>query len=387
MSEPKIALVHDYLIQNGGAERVLKAVHDLFPTSTVFTSSFEKNNFPEEFQNWDIKTSGIQKLPLFNFLSKHYTLLYPMLFESFDLREFDIVISSWSAWSKSVLTNPRQLHVSYCHTPPRFLYKYATETSRRDAWYYKPFVSFVDLCLRIWDYHSAQRPDFLIANSQTVQKRIKKFYGRESTVIFPPVRTQRELVLSEKSSKFDTNYYLMVTRLAAYKNVDLAIKAFNYLGLPLRIVGTGKEETYLKSLVKADIAFMGRVDDREQAILFQNCKGLISPISDEDFGIVPIEALSFGKPVLSHRSGGITETIEEGKTGMFFDNLTEGGLIKAVSEFDSSVNAGVFDSRYLKESAKKYDEAIFKTKFWDFVFEKWEEKMKSGPCVLESSHA
>ncbi|OGC50764.1 hypothetical protein A2716_01880 [candidate division WWE3 bacterium RIFCSPHIGHO2_01_FULL_40_23] len=377
MNGPSVALVHDYLIQNGGAERVLEAIHELFPDSVVFTSVFEKNSFPDYYSTWNIQTSGVSNLPFFNVLSKQYTFLYPAVFEAFDLSGFDIIISSWSAWSKAVLTKPNQLHISYCHTPPRFLYKYKGETSKRDAWYYKPFVSFIDNYLRIWDYSASQRPDFLISNSETVRKRIKKFYKRDSSVIYPPVKLKNRVVLTQRPNLVDTNYYLVVSRLAAYKNIDIAIAAFNFLGLPLRIVGTGKEEERLKKINKGNVAFLGRVNDNDLAFLYQNCKGVINPVTDEDFGIVPLEALSYGKPVLAHKSGGHLETIEDGKTGMLFEDLSIQGVIKAVKAFDDVVNANNFESEYLKKSVEKYDESVFKERFRSLVYEKWEEKVQT----------
>ncbi|MBI4091145.1 glycosyltransferase [candidate division WWE3 bacterium] len=374
MKEPKIALVHDYLAEYGGAERTLTAIHDVFPNSAVFTSAFEPKNFPDEFKGWDIRVSQAQKLPFLNKLTKHYTFFYPVFFEGFDLSEFDIVISSWSIFSKAVITNPNQIHISYCHTPPRFLYKYRTETNRRNLRIYKPFLSYLDSFLRVWDYFSAQRPNYIIANSKNVQRRIKKFYGLESGVLNPPLNLGRPLVLPQGQANFDTSYFLIVSRLSAYKNIDLAIEAFNYMDLPLRIVGTGKEESRLKKLSKGNIAFLGKVPDRELSVLYQNCKGVINPVSDEDWGIVPLEAMSHGKPVLAHKSGGHLETIEPEKTGLLFENLSVEGLIEAVQKFDTAIRASLFDSNYLKQSVQKYDESIFKTKLRDFVDKKWEER-------------
>ncbi len=382
MPEPKVAIVNDYLIQNGGAERTLEAIHDIFPNSVVYTSSFEPKFFPESFKRWDIRTTSIQNIPFSNVLMKQYTPLYPVAFEQLKLSEYDIVISSWSAWSKAVLTTPKQLHISYCHTPPRFLYKYVGESSKRDAWYYRPVVPFLDSILRIWDYKSAQRPNYLIANSKNVKERIRKFYRRDSEIIYPPLKLQKELILPAGSHKFDRNYYLIVSRLAAYKNIDLAIEAFNYLELPLRIVGSGKEEGNLKKMIRGNIALMGRVDDRELGILYQNCKGMIFPVIDEDFGISPVEALSHGKPVLAHRSGGPLETIEDGKTGMFFEKLTVEGLVEAVQKFDLAILANSFDPACLKASVQKFEESIFKKRFYEFVMQKWEEKETSVESLV-----
>ncbi|MEK7595620.1 MAG: glycosyltransferase [Patescibacteria group bacterium] len=369
----RVAIIHDYLTEFGGAERTLKTIHDLFPNSTVFTSSYDEKAIPE-FKDWKIITTAAKDLPSFKSLSKQYTFLYPFLFEAFDLKDFDIVISSWSAWSKCVITSHKQLHISYCHTPPRFLYKYSGESQKRNSWYYKPFVAYIDMYLRVWDFFSAKRPDYIIANSQTVAKRIKKFYKIDAPVINPPVRTTVELVLPEGASRFDTNYFLIVSRLVPYKNIDVVIEAFNNLSYPLRIVGTGKEEARLKKLAKRDFAFLGKIDERELALMYQNCKGVIFPVKDEDFGIVPIEAMAHGKPVLAHRSGGVLDTIEDGKTGMFFEGDKVEDLIEAIKNFDGAIYGQQFDLNYIKNSAKKYDEAIFRNKFKTFISEKWAAK-------------
>lgn len=378
MQEAKIAIIHDYMTAFGGAERVLKAIHDIFPYSTVFTSSFDPTAFPEEVSKWDIKTTGIDKLPLFSKLSKHYTFLYPIYFEGFDLSEYDIIISSSTAWSKAVITKPHQLHICYCHTPPRFLYKYSGESAKRDKWYYKPVVSYIDNTLRVWDYISAQRPNYTIANSQTVADRIKKFYKREpDSVIYPPVKTEYDVVLAKEGAhRIENDYFLMVSRLSAYKNVHLVIEAFNRMATPLRIIGTGKEEAKLKKFARMDIAFLGKVSERDLNILYQNCRGLIFPVEDEDFGIAPVEAMAHGKPVLAHRSGGPLEYIEEHKTGLFFDTLSVEGITEAVNKFDAAITANVFDPLYIKQASKRFDEKLFSEQLRSFVFEKWNEFIK-----------
>ncbi len=373
MQEAKIAIIHDYMTAFGGAERVLKAIHDLFPKAVVFTSSYDPESMPEEFKTWEIRTTGVDKLPLFSSLSKHYTALYPVYFENFDLSEFDIIISSSTAWSKAVITKPHQLHICYCHTPARFLYKYSGESNKRNTWYYKPFVGFIDNILRTWDFASAQRPNFIVANSNTVADRIRKFYRREpDAVIYPPVKTEYDVVLPQEGAhRIENNYFLMVSRLSAYKNVHLVIEAFNRMKTPLRIVGAGKEIEHLKKIARMDIAFLGKVSERELNILYQNSKGLIFPVQDEDFGISPVEAMAHGKPVLSHKSGGPTEYIEEGKTGMFFDDISVEGIINAVDKFDAAITANTYDSGYIKQAAKRFDEKVFAENFRKFVEEKW----------------
>ena len=372
--EPKVALVIDYLSEYGGAERVLETLHSMYPTATVFTSTYDAEALPPELKSWTIKTLNVEKLPLYSKLAKHYTFLYPVLFESLDLSEFDIVISSSTSWAKSVITKPKQLHVCYLHTPPRFLYKYSSESSKRDKWYYKPFLLYVDHFLRYWDFIAAQRPDFIVANSQEVARRIKKFYRRDSTVIYPPVNVNRELIITEGSHRFGQDYFICVSRLARYKNIHLLIEAFNNLDLPLRIIGSGKDEAFLKKLIRRDIALIGKASEKDLNLMLQKAKAFVFPVRDEDFGIAPIEAMSYGKPVLAHRSGGPLETIEEGKTGMFFDDLSVEGIVKAVANFNTMINASTFDSMYIKNSVQKYDERNFRESFKSFVDSKWQEK-------------
>lgn len=372
MRNYRVALVHDYLIEFGGAERTLEAIHSIFPYSTVFTSFYDKEAMPASFGDWQIKNILPDSLPFFKKLSKQYTFLFPLFFEALDLRDFDIVISTWSAWSKAVITSPKQLHISYCHTPPRFLYKYTGESEKRNTWYYKPFVAYLDSFLRVWDYYSSKRPNFMIANSQNVMHRVQKFYGITPEIIYPPVKSTIELILPSASARFDKDYYLIVSRLVPYKNIDVVILAFSNLGLPLRIVGSGKDEQRLKKLAKGNIAFMGHIDERDLSLMYQNCKGVVFPVKDEDFGITPLEALSHGKPVLAHKSGGVLETLEDGKTGMFFEDLSVEGVIAAVRKFESAIYANQFDATAIKATAVRFDEHVFKDKFLSFVKSKCE---------------
>lgn len=370
VKEPKVAIIQDYMHEMGGALRVVEAMHEIFPNSTVYTATYKKG-VVEDDENWDVRQLNIQNFPLFSKLSKQFTPLYPILFESINLTEYDIIISSSSSWAKGVITTPNQLHVCYCHTPGRFLYHYSTESHKRNAWYYKPFVMFIDSLLRIWDFASAQRPDFFIANSKEVQKRISKFYRRASVVIYPPVNVSGRLVLNEKMSKFETGYYLTVSRLSKYKNIDLIIKAFNNTGFTLRVVGNGEELENLKKSAKGNIGFFENVPDSELPTFYQNCKGFIFATEDEDFGIVPVEALSYGKPVLTHNSGGPKEYVTNGVNGLFFNKLEERELTEKLIEFDKSIENKTFDSEKIKEDVQKFNKERFKEEFRNFVSEKW----------------
>ena len=358
-SDLKVAIIHDQLTQYGGAERTLEQLLDIFPEADIFTGYSKPINISEKILKQKI-ISGLGGKPIwvqkvFNYMS----FLMPFVFEAFDLRNYDVIISEGTAWPKGVLTTPEQLHISYVYTPPRFLYGYATEGQKRDNWLYKPFLVIIDHLLRLWDFSAAQRPDYILSISQEVAKRVKKFYRRESTIIYPPVDVN-EVASSppyprasqadpygsrqqpQDSKMASEEYYLCISRLAAYKNVDLLINAFNKTHLKLIIAGTGKEEAKLKSLAKANITMLGFVTDAQKNELLENCKGFIFPTNLEDFGITVVEALAHGKPVLSHKSGGPLEIIDESVTGMFFNELDADNLAEQIVEFDKNIDAGLY---------------------------------------------
>jgi len=374
-----VALIHDYLVQYGGAEKTLEAIIELFPDAPIYTSVYKPENFSRALNSKEIITpkafgSVFRNLPA---LSKYLTFLNPLVFESFDLSGYDIIISDSSSYAKGVLTKPDQLHISYIHTPPRFLYKYSVENTKRNRWYFYPFVLIIDHFLRMWDFSAAQRPDYLVANSKEIQGRIKKFYKRNSTVINPPVEL---ITSSEKSGDAVSGkkFYLAAGRLVAYKNFDLVIKAFNKLpDLTLYVIGTGSEESKLKTLASDNIIFLGRVSDEEKHKMMGDCLGLVNAVEDEDFGIVPVEVLSHGRPVLVHKSAGHLETVIDGKTGMFFDNLSVERLVEKVRKFDKKIKDGGFNPREIKASTTRFfSKDNFKHNFYEFVMHKWKKHVQ-----------
>ena len=368
MDIPRVALIHDYLVQYGGAEKTLEIMSDIFPEAEIFTGIYKPDLLSKKLNSKKIISPGT------SFLSKwpkYFTFLMPLYFENFDLRNYDLIISSGNAWAKGVLTKPTQLHISYVHTPPRFLYKYSVESTNRNNWYYKPFVSFIDTSLRVWDYISAQRPDYLLTNSRETSKRIQKFYRREATVIYPPVDVETKSIV--ESDNLKAPYYLAAGRLAAYKNFDLIIQAFNLLGLPLEVIGTGKEESKLKKMAKDNIKFLGQTSDEVKFQKMNECLGLIFPVEEEDFGIVPIEAMSQGKPVLAHRSGGVLETLRDGIDGMFFDKVTLEEFVSKMKEFDENIKKSVYNSNSIRDHVQKYSVNRFKKEFEAFVSNKWDQ--------------
>jgi len=368
-----VALIHDYLVQYGGAEKTLEAISELFPKAPIYTSVYKPENFSDAINSKEVitpKTFGsiFKSIPA---LSKYFTFLNPLVFESFDLSEYDIIISDSSSYAKGVLTKPDQLHISYIHTPPRFLYKYSVENTKRNRWYFYPFVLVIDHFLRMWDFSAAQRPNYLVANSKEIQGRIKKFYKRDSVVINPPVELTSG---SEKSGDAVSGkkFYLVAGRLVAYKNFDLVIKAFNKLpNLTLHVIGSGSEESKLKALASDNVVFLGRVSDKEKHKIMGEYLGLINAVKDEDFGIVPLEVLSHGCPALVHASAGHLETVIDGKTGMYFENLGVDSLVDKIKKFDKKIKEGGFDTQEMKASTTRFSKENFKNKFSEFVMEKW----------------
>src|SRR4030042_2951622 len=295
--QPKIAIVHDYFNQYGGAERVVEALHEIWPNAPVYVSVYEKElmeKFGFDPNGWDIKTTFLQKLPLRYTLNKHYFFLYPLAFTSLDLKGFDVIISSSSYAAKFARKQKGAIHICYLHTPPRFLWGYDTELTRYYARgfdkYLNPIYQFlvppIKRILRNLDYKAAQKVDYFIANSREVRGRIKKHYDRDSVLIYPPVDTARfsEQRLGSSNQK-DKDFFLVISRLGGYKKVDIVVEAFNKLGLPLRIIGDGPQYAYLKKIAKNNIDLMGRVSDEKVATLLGSCTALIFP-THEDFGIV-----------------------------------------------------------------------------------------------------
>lgn len=372
MQKPRVALIHDYLVQHGGAEKTLEAIAELFPDAPIYTGLYKKDNFSEVINS---KKIIYPKNKLLSMFSKYLTFLMPLIFENFDLREYDIVLSDSSAWAKGVLTSPEQLHISYIHTPPRFLYKYSVESTKRNKWYFKLPVAVIDSFLRVWDYKAAHRPDVLLANSNEVKKRIKKFYNLDSTVLYPPVEIEYKEV--DKSLIPYSDYFITAGRVVAYKNVDLVIKTFNKLGKNLVVVGAGPELNRLKEMAGENIFFTGKSNDEEKLNLIQHAIGLINAVDNEDFGIVPIEAMSQGTPVLAYKSGGHLETIKENENGLFFDELTEESLAKKVLEFEQKVKDGHFDKEKIKLSTVKFSRERFQKEYYDFVMEKWNQHLSN----------
>ncbi|MFH1546328.1 MAG: glycosyltransferase [Patescibacteria group bacterium] len=367
-SKFKVALVHDWLTDFGGAERVLLAFHELFPDAPIFTTFFRPENLPM-FADADIRTSYLQKIP---FARKHHRLFFPMMpaaVESWDFGEFDLVISdSSSGCAKGIVTKPETLHICYCHNPNRALWDGAHEYLRLHEKNFnflaRKMIPRQLMKMRIWDRVAADRVDYFLANSEFVAKRIQKYYQREATVIHPPVET-KQFVPSEKKP---ANYFLAVGRLIPYKRFDLAIQAANVLGVKLRIVGIGPEEKRLRAMAGPTVTFFGKVSEETLRRMYSECRALIFP-QVEDFGLTAVEVQASGRPVIAFHGGGALETIRQNQTGIFFNQQTVSSLADAMQR--------AIRKRWVKKSivknAERFDTDKFKKRILEFVEEKLEE--------------
>ncbi|MFP4460266.1 MAG: glycosyltransferase [Candidatus Zixiibacteriota bacterium] len=361
----KVAFVHEYLNQYGGAEIVLRHMHDLYPDAPVYTLIYNPKKLPADINKWDIRPVGWSKyLPFKNKLFRNYALIYPTMVEQIDLREYDLVLSSSYIWARGVITPSRCLHITYCHTPTRqsweLYFDYKESYSR---FIRKVIYPFAFNYLRMWDKLAADRVDEYIANSANVKQRIKKYYRRDSEIIYPPVESEKYTL---STSYHD--YYICLSRLVPYKRIDLAVEAFNRLGKKLVVVGTGNEINHLKHIAKNNIEFTGFVSSSEKDKLLSKAKALIFP-GEEDFGIVPVEAQLSGKPVIGFGKAGILETVEENKTGIHFNEQTVDSIIDAVERFEQKIDD--FDPYAIRDFAMQFDKNIFIDKMKNFIDRKY----------------
>lgn len=355
----KLALVHDYLIQYGGAERVLQAFHDIWPDAPTYALLHDPKRFDGIFNKQEIRTSPLQGIP---FSKRHYKWLMPFMptaTERYDLSEFDIVLSSTSAFAKGIITRPETLHICYCHTPTRYLWSdthsYISEQGL--PWPIKNLMPLVLSSIRSWDRMAADRVDYFVANSDTVRRRIRKYYRHDSTVIHPPVDTFRYRI----ADNID-DYYVAGGRLVAYKRFDIVVRAFNKLGIPLKIFGEGPELDYLRKMAAKNIEFVGRISEAEKCELYSHGIAYLHP-QEEDFGITPIEAMAAGRPVIAYSKGGALETVIDGVTGTLIHEQSWEELANAVIRFEPEK----YDPETIRHHAQQYDIEEFKRKMKDLV--------------------
>jgi glycosyltransferase involved in cell wall biosynthesis len=324
-----VALVHDWLNQLGGAEDVLVALHNLYPRAPIYTSIYDRRGMPREWLGWDIRSSWMDRLPNVHRMHQPYMPLYALTFARTRIpAAYDLVVSNKSAFCLGVKTAPGTRHICYCLTPTRFIFDFDAYAAReRIPGATRIVLRALNCALRRWERDAAQRVTEFIAISREVRERIKRCYGRDATIIYPPVQVSQFAV-----SRQDDGYFLIVSRLLPYKRIDLAIEACNQLGLPLVIAGDGRDRDRLARLAGPTVTLLGRVDNDRRLQLLSGCRAFIFP-GLEDFGIAPIEAMACGKPVIAYAGGGSLDTVIDGRTGLLFCEPTAGSLAQAIQRF------------------------------------------------------
>lgn len=349
----RVAIVHDWLNQIGGAEQVLEAMVELFPGAPIYTSIYWPERMPRAYRGWDIRTTWMDHLPGIYRHHQPYLLLYPLAFGGLNLSGYDLVLSNKSAFCLGVRTAPGTRHLCYCLTPTRFVWNFDSYVQREQVnglaqHVIRPFLSR----LQRWERAAADRIESFVAISREVQARIRQVYGRESTIIHPPVNVA-DFAAVPRDEQGD--YFLIVSRLIPYKRIDLAIEALNRLDLPLWIAGEGRDRSNLEALAGDKVRFLGRVPDAELPGLMAHCRAFLFP-GLEDFGIAPVQAMAAGRPVIAYAGGGALDYVIEGETGIFFQQQMAESLAEAVERFDDQA----FDPARIRAHAERFDAGLFK---------------------------
>ena len=371
----KIAVIHYWLVSIRGGENVLECIFKAFPDADLFCHVIDRDKVGDVIGSRNIKTSFISNLPFSKRFYKKYLPLMPIALEQFDMRDYDLVISSESGPAKGVITKPGTVHICYCHTPMRYIwdmYKFYYEEA---DFLSKLAMPLLTQYLRTWDVVSSNSVDHFVANSRNVAKRICKYYRRHADVIYPPVRTHEFAVDSVTE-----DFYLYVGEMVPYKRIDLAIRACNELGRRLVIVGDGQQLNKLKKISSPNIEFLGRVDLPELKKLYARSRALLFP-GEEDFGIVPLEAMSSGRPVIAYGRGGARETVVDGVTGLLFGEQSVEALTQAMLQFEQ--HSHIFEKSTIVRHASKFNEERFIGEFRDYVLEKMnpDENCSAPPDV------
>lgn len=361
----KVAIVHDWLTNYGGAETFVELWLRMYPQADIFTLIYDKKKMKGHFEGTKIFTSKLQKIP---FATKLYTKLLvfmPKAFESFDFSSYDLVLCSSSSCAKGVIVPPHVPQIAYIHTPMRYAWDLFFAYRKRSSFLTRFFMDRWMPSIRQWDYISAQRIDTIVANSYYIARRIKKFWNRDSSVIYSPLNNKR---FYPDFTKKREDFYIAFSRLVPYKRIDLAISAIHGTGKKLIVIGSGSEEKNLKMLAQGDpnITFTGRVSDKELRNYMQTCKALIF-CAEEDFGLVPLEAQACGSPVIAFGRGGACETVIDGKTGLFFSQQKKEAVQDAIERFESAYKKGLFDPQIISAHANTFTEERFRTEFFEIV--------------------
>ncbi|HEX8288572.1 MAG TPA: glycosyltransferase [Pyrinomonadaceae bacterium] len=365
----KIALVHDYFIQMGGAEKVAEELHKQFPFAPMYTTVDTRNQIPPVLQNAKVYTSWMQNLPGIKKNFRHYFAVYPFAVESFNLKKYDLILSSSSGYAKGVRKRRGAVHICYCHTPMRWAWRYEDYAAREEFGGLKRMVLPPILAgLRRWDLRAAEQPDYYIVNSHNVAQRVKETYGRESIVIPPPIDVKRFT-----PDEPDEDFYLVLSRLISYKQIDLAVEACKKLNRRLIVIGEGPDRKRLEQIAGKQTEFLGRQPDEVVSRYASRCRALLFP-GEEDFGMVPLEINASGRPVIAFRAGGALETVVDGKTGMFFNKQTVSSVIEAIEEFETRS----FSRQAMRKHAEKFDNHVFTRRVSDFI-----QKVAPASCLQE----
>jgi len=364
----RIAIVHDHFLEFGGAERVAVAIKKIFPEAHMHTAAYNKEILTKRVpgsSSWDIRTSWAMRIPFFKKLYSPLRFLAPWIWESFDFSDYDVVISS-SGWfmSKGIITKDGTQHISYIHHQPRYLYYYETAVEWQKHLPIKIYAHFINHFLRTWDYIGSQRPDILVANSEETQRRIKKFYRRDSVVIYPPVYIPTDVNLESRSPE----YYVTLSRITRAKNIDLLIRTANRMKIPLKIIGSGRDKEYLQSIAGETVEFVGHVKDKEFVDFFRGAKAFLNAAVDEEFGIATVEAMGYGVPIVAYASGGLKETVKNGVNGFLFEDLTEEALEGAINKIEKLTKKEYLDmSKAARRESQKYTYDEFASKLKKLV--------------------
>ena len=338
---------------------------DLYPQAPIYTSLYWREKMPAHMRQWDIRTSFIDKLPRSWKNQQIYFPVYPLAFERFDFQDYDLVISNKSGFCHGIITGPETLHICYCLTPTRYVWRYQQYAEQENLGgltraLIPPFIR----SLRKWDRMAADRVDYFIAISENIRQRIAKIYGRDSVIIYPPVDTSR----FAPSSRIE-DYYLIVGRLVPYRRIDVLIEAFNKLQRPLLIAGDGRDRARLESIAKSNVQFLGYVPDEDLPDLMARCRAFMWP-GEEDFGITPIQAMAAGRPVIAYAAGGALETVVPGRTGVLFREQSAEAIVAAVESYDTKS----IDVNEICTFAQQFDTELFKQKIQYFIDEKVGER-------------
>ncbi len=362
----KLALVHDWLNQVGGAEDVLDELVSLYPESPIYTSIYAPELMPQYYQHWDIRTLWMDKLPKIHTHHQPYLPLYPLAWQGLDLSQYDVILSNKSGFCHGMRYHADTLHICYCLAPTRYVWQFDQYIAREGIGStvqsaLKPIIQR----MKQWDYAAAQRVNHFIAISTEIQQRIRDYYDRDSVVIYPPVDTSR--FAAARTEETD-DYFLIVSRLIPYKRIDLAVQAATRLGVKLKIGGRGRDLERLKAMAGETVEFLGYVPDDALPNLMARCKAFIFP-GLEDFGITPVQAQAAGRPVIAYGGGGVLDTVIPGVTGEYFDQMTVEHLTNVMSQFD----VARYDSNVVQAHAAKFDRAIFDEQITQFVDEAWSQ--------------